>query len=116
MINKDRIVPITRTDLLSLFVMILRGTGNTVTVIDVVDGVATVPDDATGNLVANEPVREVKGTAEAELFFCPAYDFAMSLTPTGGADEFDPNPGEICMYAEGSVLVLSNAAIYTVNA
>lgn len=114
MINKDRIVPITRTDLLSFFATILRATGEGLRAINVVDGVATIPEGATGNFLATEPVKKIVGIAgDATVYFCPAYDFEMTMTPEDG-DEFEANPGDIYeLTGSGSATNLSNGDEYT---
>lgn len=84
MINKDRIVPVTATDLITLYGLILKTDSNnaqlTALSADTVDGAFTVKDGAKP-LIADEPVRvcNVDATASsvtaATIYFVAAYDF-----------------------------------------
>lgn len=80
MINNDRIVPIQKTDLLSMYNTILGVAGVSRTVIaSDVDGNFTVTGvgDA-GNLVANQPVQSLdfaSGVTAAVVYFVADYDF-----------------------------------------
>lgn len=81
MINPDRVVPITRTDLISLYALIV-GSNDTLTVVDAVDAdgnfeVSEVPDE--GSLFASEPVSTLdlpSGEYSVGVYFVPAYDYA----------------------------------------
>ena len=82
MINKDRIVPIQKTDFLSLIgtVLGLIGTSYTVAESTDVEGdfVITGTGDA-GNLLCNQPVKTLdfaSGVTAGVAYFVPAYDFA----------------------------------------
>lgn len=74
MINKDRIVPITKTDLLTLYATILALGGTTATILkaDDVEGNFTLPTEA-GTYIAAEPVKKFAGTAAGTVYFVPAY-------------------------------------------
>lgn len=88
-INKNRIVPVTDIDLITLYNMILNATGTTVTAIapgaDL--GHFTV---AAANKICNEPAVDVNVTASSGAFyFVAAHDFAglkvngTAVTPSG---------------------------------
>lgn len=79
MINKDRIVPVQKTDLLTLYgtVLNLIGTSHTVLESPDVDGDFEVPA-AGGTCLCNQPAKTIdfgEATA-ATVYFIPAYDFA----------------------------------------
>lgn len=101
MINKDRIVPITRTDLLSFFAAALRGIdpANNVTNVQPVDGVINLAA-LSGMNIATEPVKGLVGTPAngAALYCCLDYDFKNPMTATDGGD-FVANPGDIYLVA-----------------
>jgi len=116
MINKDRIVPITRTDLLSFFAVIYNAVGRDhIQILQVEDGAVTMPDEATGPYLAAEPLKTLPTIGEgAQLYFVPAYDFEMTLTPADDAPEFVPYPGNICVASNGRVFQLDIKKPYTV--
>lgn len=118
MINKDRIVPITRTDLLSFFAAFYNATTSSmpITILQVADGAVTIPDGARGPHLAAEPLKTLPTIGEnVKLFFVPAYDFEMTLTPVDDAPEFVANPGNLCSVANGGdVIQLDTNAHYTV--
>lgn len=84
MINKNKIVPVTKTDLLSLYgtVIALNNKGD-LTVLEAEDGnfvVSENPDDAA---LCNRPVKTLEfgdDVTEAEVYFVAAYDF-VGITP-----------------------------------
>lgn len=117
MINKDRIVPITRTDLLSFFAAIYNATSQTpLNILQVEDGAVTLPSGASGAYLAAEPLKTLPtfGTG-ASLYFVPAYDFEMTMTPAEGAPEFVPNPGNLYSATSAGVTQLDTGAAYTVG-
>lgn len=76
MINNDRIVPVSATDLLSLYGVILQASGKNVTAV-----AASNPGQfsitATGAQLANEPIATCDfGASSATLYFVPAYNFS----------------------------------------
>lgn len=100
MINMDRIVPVTATDLLSLYGLILLQDSNN-------SGLAKLASDGIGKFsvttnsakyIASEPVKELDIDATASsvsastIFFVPAYDFkgftvdGDAVTATGDVD------------------------------
>lgn len=77
MINNDRIVPVTATDLISLYGVILSAARKTLTVAN-----ATNPGEfeitATGDQIASEPIATcdfASSATSANLYFVPAYDY-----------------------------------------
>lgn len=114
MINKDRIVPITRTDLLSFFAAIMNATENTITILAVEDGAVTLPAGASGAYLAAEPLKVLPTIgAGVTLYFAPAYDFEMTMTPGTGAPEFVANPGNLYVADNSGVTQLDTGATYT---
>lgn len=114
MINKDRIVPITRTDLLSFFAAIMYATDNTLDILPVEDGAVTLPAGASGAYLAAEPLKTLPTIGEGvNLYFVPAYDFEMTMTPGTGAPEFVANPGNLYSATSAGVMQLDTGAEYT---
>lgn len=78
MINNDRIVPVTATDLLTLYGTMLKIGGVSVTALTTTasDGTFTIAS-ASGTVIANEPVKSLEITAgtSATIYFVAAYDF-----------------------------------------
>lgn len=81
MINKDRIVPVTKTDLLTLLgtVLGLIGTSYTVLTADTVNGDFDLTGSgAVGNKLCAEPVKALNfhtGVTSGTVYFVAAYDF-----------------------------------------
>lgn len=85
MINNDRIVPVTKIDLLSLYGTMLALTeGDSITTVDAEDpGTFALEEGDSGLYIANEPVKsfdfasfaESESTPEVTVFFVPAYDY-----------------------------------------
>lgn len=98
MINKDRIVPVQATDLLSLYSVILKMDSNNSTLAKLnaldVDGNFKVTSGS-APLIATQPVEtiDIDATASsvsaATIYFVPAYDYegfsidGVKVTPTG---------------------------------
>lgn len=95
MINTDRIVPVTATDLISLYGLILKQDSNNSDLAAVqavsTDGQFEITAADTP-LIASEPVQTcdfAEGVSSATLYFVPAYDYAgftlagVNTTPTG---------------------------------
>ena len=80
MINKDRVVPVTAIDLLSLYALILKAAGTTLSVLESasVEGDFTVSENPANAVIAAEPVRSLDfaGTTDAAtVYFVPTYDY-----------------------------------------
>lgn len=110
MINKDRIVPVQATDLITLYATMLKMAGTTLTVAEANDAngdfeLATAPQS--GSIIANEPVSTfdfASGVSAATVYFVPAYDYA-GFTADGEAIEAS---GEV--EADGCTLYLATLA------
>ena len=79
MINNDRIVPITKTDLITMYGNMLVIAGTSVTKVDANDasGVFEITTGS-GNLIASEPVNSCdfgEAVTAAVLYFVPGYDY-----------------------------------------
>ena len=81
MINSNRIVPVQKTDLLSLYGTVLNLIGTSYTVLespDVEGNFVCTASGAAGNKLANQPVKTLdftSGTTSGTVYFIPAYDF-----------------------------------------
>ena len=95
MINKDRIVPIMKVDLISMYGLILKQDSNNSSLAKVsagnVEGDFAIASASTP-LIADEPVKSVdfaSGVSTATLYFVPAMDYegfsinGSAVTPTG---------------------------------
>lgn len=98
MINKDRIVPITVTDLLTMYGNIMTLAGTTVTSASATSPGVFETDDASGNILANEPVKsfDFGGTPDSPvLYFIPSYSYegftVGGNVATMAGDEVDPD-------------------------
>lgn len=95
MINNDRIVPIQKTDLLSLIGTVLNLIGTDYEVLEADDttgGFTVTAEGDAGILLANQPVETLNfadGVTAGTVYFVPAYDFVgfeidgTAVTPTG---------------------------------
>lgn len=88
MINNDRIVPVTAIDLISLYGLILKAAGTTLTAINAstVDGQFEV-ESAANALIASEPVKSLDFASSlnsATVYFVPTYDYK-GFTKNGAA-------------------------------
>lgn len=92
MINNDRIVPVTKTDLISLYSVILSAAGTSyVKQTGDVEGDFVLADSASGNLLADAPVKTIDfaGASAAVVYFVAGYDYegikidGSFVTPSG---------------------------------
>ena len=94
MINNDRIVPIQKIDLLSMFGTILAIANVSFGVLaatDVEGDFSVTGTGAAGNKLANQPVKTLdfaSGVTGGTVYFVPAYDFA-AITVAGAAATID---------------------------
>lgn len=98
MINSNRIVPVQKTDLLSLYGTVLKLIGTSYTVLespDVEGNFVCTASGAAGNKLANQPVKTLdftSGTTSGTVYFIPAYDFegfkiaGVAATATGDVE------------------------------
>ena len=78
MINTNRIVPVSRTDLLTLYGNIMKLAGTTVGAVEAADPGVFVVATGSGNKIANEPVKSfdfASGVSSMVVYFIPAYDY-----------------------------------------
>lgn len=96
MINQNRIVPVERIDLVSLYGLILKQDAATLAKVDAatVDGQYEITSASTP-LLASEPVKSVNfasGVSTATLYFVAAYDYegfslnGTAVVPTGAVE------------------------------
>jgi hypothetical protein len=101
MINKDRIVPVQATDLLSLYGLILKMDSNNSSLAKLdaldVDGAFKVTSGS-APLLCSQPAETIdidataSSVSSATIYFVPAYDYkgftidGSSVTPTGSVD------------------------------
>lgn len=116
MINLDRIVPITATDLLSLYALILKVAGVTITAAETAEpGVFEIEEaPESGSIIANEPVKTLdfaSGVSAATVYFVPAYDYAgftvngAAVTTTGDDVEADGCSLYLATLSSGAVSI-----------
>ena len=102
MINKDRIVPVQATDLLSLYGLILKMDSNNSTLAKLdaldVDGNFKVTSGS-APLLCSQPAETIdidataSSVSSATIYFVPAYDYngftidGSAVTPTGSVDD-----------------------------
>lgn len=98
MINENRIVPVTATDLLTLYGLILKQDSNNadLTAVQAVNPGVFEIEDGTDPLFAAEPVQScdfAEDVTAATLYFVPAYDYkGFSLNGTAvETAEVDPD-------------------------
>lgn len=96
MINNDRIVPVTRIDLLSLYGLIIKARGTSVNAINSNDVDGNFTQTANGTTFASQPVKSFdfgSSVTSATVYFVPAYDFkgftknGAAITETGAVDK-----------------------------
>lgn len=114
MINKDRIVPITAVDLISMYGLILQQVNTTIAALDATtdDGQFEVTAAETP-LLADEPVKTcdfAEDVTAGTLYFVPAYDYAgftlngVAVTPEGDV-EADGRTLYKAVLADGAVTI-----------
>lgn len=80
MINKDRVVQVTATDLVSLYGLILKVAGVTLTAVDAEnpEGEFKIEENPANAVIASEPVKNFDfagTTSAATVYFVPTYDY-----------------------------------------
>lgn len=104
MINNDRIVPVTKTDLISLYAVILKQSSTNYSMTSIsannVDGDFTCDE---GIHIADQPLKSCDFTgANGSLYFVPAYDYK-GFTKSGvvmplTADSVEVQPDGVTLY------------------
>lgn len=88
MINTNQIVPVTATDLISLYGLILNVGGENVSAVEAASSNGDFSiTEASGKLLANQPVNTcdiASGVTTANIYFVPGYDYA-GFTINGAA-------------------------------
>lgn len=111
MINTQRVVPIMKTDLLTMIGTILNLIGTSYEVLEAttIEGAFTATDS--GTFLANQPVQSLDfadGVTSATIYFVAAFDYAgmtiadAATTPTGSV-----NPDGVTLYKA----VLADSAV-----
>lgn len=94
MINEKRIVPVTNTDLLTLYGLILKLKGLTIAAVSAGDTGVFTMTSGSGNKLADEPVKSFdfgSSVTSAVIYFVAAYDYegfsiAGTKVTTSGAE------------------------------
>lgn len=118
MINEDRIVPVTKTDLLSLYGVILKAANVDVAKLDATGtGTFEISQALTTDYVlADEPVKSLdiaSAVTSASVYFVAAYDFegftvggTSATIASGSADvETDANTLYLAVLADGEITI-----------
>ena len=117
MINNDRIVPIQKMDLLSMFGTVLGLIGTSYNVLastDVEGDFSVTGTGDAGNLLANQPVQTLdfaSGVTAGTVYFVASYDFG-AITVAGAVATF--GSGSATVVADGVTLykaVLSSGEV-----
>jgi hypothetical protein len=78
MINTERIVQVTETDLITLYGTMMKLAGTSVTAVEAVDPGTFALTSGSGNLLANEPVKSLdfgESVTSAVIYFVPALNY-----------------------------------------
>lgn len=77
MINSSRIVPVTRTDLLTIYGNVLKMAGTSVAAVSASNPGVFAPASFSGNVIADEPVKsfDFGSTTAGVVYFIPAFDY-----------------------------------------
>lgn len=80
MINSNRVVSVTTTDLITLYGTMMKLAGTTVTAVDAADTDGNFAiTSGSGNVIANEPVKTLdfgESVTSMVAYFVPAFDYA----------------------------------------
>lgn len=107
MINKDRIVPVTATDLLTLFYAYQAASGSKYVLATTFEiGVYDFQTAASGSVLCSEPVKKMNIGSEfgQTVYFIPDRDFE-GITYNGADATFD---------SEGDEIIADGASLYAV--
>ena len=98
MINTNRVVSVTKVDLLTLYGNIMKLAGTTVAAVDAGAPGVFVVSSGSGNKITSEPVKSLDFGADVSsmvVYFIPAYDYegfkiaGTAVTPAAGSVEVD---------------------------
>lgn len=102
MINQDRIVPVTATDLITLYGLILKVGSVNVSALAASDTAGNFEvEDNSATLLASEPVGTLNfasGVTASTVYFVPAYDYAGFTVNGGVATTGDVDPDGRTLY------------------
>lgn len=108
MINTNRVVPIQKTDFLSLIGTVLTIASvsyNVLAANDIEGDFSVTGSGAAGNLLANQPVKTLdfaSGVTSGTVYFVPAFDFVgftiNEVAAVAGSGSVDVNPDGITLY------------------
>lgn len=117
MINTNRVVAVTKTDLISLYGLILKQDSNNSGLVALVAGDPGEFEQSTNSAVvlANEPVKSFdfgSGVSAGTVFFVPAYDYA-GFTVQGAAATVADN--DVVVNPDGATLYKAVLASGTVT-
>lgn len=92
MINKDRIVPVVKTDLLTLYGTVLKIANVSYSVLDSADIEGNFTAANTGTYIANQPVKSLNFTAASgTVYFVAANDYeGFKVSGTAAETELVP--------------------------
>lgn len=112
MINENRIVPITATDLLSMIGVVFGIVGTSIAKVDASNDLGDFAiESGSGNLLASEPVRSFDFGADVSavnVYFIPTYDYVgFSIAGTAVEASGDVNPDGKTLYKA----VLADSAV-----
>lgn len=117
MINKDRIVPVTAVDLITLYADMLAIAGTTLTVANPTtdNGIfAIAAEPASGSLIASQPVKSLDfeaAVSAATVYFVAGYDYkgfkvaGVDVTTTGDNVENDGRTLYLATLSSGAVSI-----------
>lgn len=117
MINTNRIVQVAAIDLLSLYALILKVAGKTLTVAvaaDVEGDYEVTSNPSTDALIADQPVKSLdfaSGVSAAAVYFVPSYDYAgftidgAAVTASGDEVEADGRSLYLATLSSGDVTI-----------
>ena len=101
MINNDRIVPVTKTDLLTLYGNIFTIAGTSIAAVDAANPNGDFEiTEGSGNMLASEPLKTCdfgEDVSAAVVYFIPTYDYVgfsiqgAAVTPAAGSVDVDPD-------------------------
>lgn len=121
MINKDRIVPVTSTDLITLYGTMMKLAGTSVSAIQATNPGEFSMASGSGNVLAAEPLKSFNfgsSVSSAVVYFVPAYDYegfainGTAATPTMSPSTLTINPDARTLYTatlSGGTITIAQA-------
>lgn len=116
MINTDRIVQVSRTDLVTLYANILTIAGTSLTAVQAENPGEFELTSGSGDMIAAEPVKSLdfgEGVTSATVYFVAAFDFegftinGTAVTPAEGSAEVEADAATLytATLASGAVTI-----------